>query len=402
VKAVPSLLQGGDRGQVLWDPESQSPPVIDVDKSHPSIMRRRTSGTGIALILNAVLLLFQLHVAEAVYFQGHKIQLTIDPILINASTQTIPTATLTCRCSTAIKSVAWRKDSVEIPSSELQSNNSRYSSYFDPDSGIAGFVIRSPQSKDSGTYDCRALVNGSHVTSLAAKVTITSSKQSTTGYGVVRGLDVQVQCPVENTIPSRFPVFWSKDNDELLSGKKYQHSNTRKMTIVGADYKDTGTYHCLVMTPEGTKDAQLRVIVHGPPKPPTQLSLIHQTLHQDCSEVQWTRPQFDGNSRIKQYNLTCKDQDYSHTFIKTCSGDKTSMTVSGLKSGIHYHCNLQAINDLGCSNYSNVVFIFCIAETDNPTTDRNRRFSTNSSWTPAPPLVSDVPGSSNATGILSQ
>lgn len=290
---------------------------------------------------------------------------------------------------------------MEIPPRELQSNNSRYSSYFDADRGIAGFVIRSPLSEDSGTYDCRTLANGSYVTSLAAKVTIASSKLSTT-YGVVRGFDVQVHCPLENSISSDLPVFWSKDSRELLNGRKYQHSNTRKMTIVIADYRDTGVYHCLVLTPEGTKNAQLQVIVQGPPKPPTQLSLIGRSLHQDCSEVQWTRPQFDGNARIKQYSLTCKDREYSHTLITTCNGDKTNMTVSGLKSGIHYNCNLQAINDIGCSNYSNVVHIFCKVETvsqSSPSADRKRLFSTNSILTFTPLVyLSNTPDPPNATG----
>ena len=250
-------------------------------------MRWRSSETSTTHTINAILLVFQVCLtAAAVYFQGllnshnctvclyylavgtpigNKIRLTMNPTIINASAKTTPTVTLTCRCSTAIilaKSVVWRRNYIEIPPSELQSNSSQYSSYFDVDGGIAGFTIHSPQPGDSGTYDCKALVNGSYVTSLAAEVTI-ASKLSTHGYGVVRGLDVQVHCPVENTIPSHFPVFWSKDGSELLSGKKYQHSNHRTMTIVKADYRDSGVYHCVVVTAEGRKNGQLRVTVQG-------------------------------------------------------------------------------------------------------------------------------------------
>jgi hypothetical protein len=35
------------------------------------------------------------------------------------------------------------------------------------------------------------------------------------------------------------------------------------------------------------------------------------------------------------------------------------MTVSGLQIGVQYECTLQAINDMGCSNRSNVVSVFC-------------------------------------------
>ena len=85
----------------------------------------------------------------------------------------------------------------------------------------------------------------------------------TYGYEVVRGLDVEVHCPIEKTIPLYYPVFWSKNGAEVLSGKKHQHQNSRSLKITKADYRDSGVYQCVVLTAEGTKSTEIKVTVQG-------------------------------------------------------------------------------------------------------------------------------------------
>ena len=109
----------------------------------------------------------------------------MNPTLVNASAQATPRILLACSCSTAIVSttstVVWRRNYVEIPASELQSNSSRYSSSLDVNGGTANFIIHSPQPEDTGTYDCKVLINGSHVTSPAAQITVA---------GTIRAIDL--------------------------------------------------------------------------------------------------------------------------------------------------------------------------------------------------------------------
>jgi hypothetical protein len=306
-----------------------------------------------------LIILSSVYVVAAVYSIDN-MPVFINPTLVNASSQATSSILLVCSCPTAIMStttVVWRKNHLEITANELQSNSSRYSSSFDTNGKTANFIIYNPQSEDTGIYDCKVLINGSHVTSSAARVTVADT-MPTCGYEVVRGLDVEVQCPIEEIVPLKFPVFWSKDEAEVLSGKKHFHLNSRSLKIAKAEYNDTGVYQCVVLTADGLKSTQLKLTVRGPPEAPLQLSLVNRSR---CSLLQWKIPNFDGNSPIKSYNLTCKDHYSGRTLTAGCNGDKTRLVVSELQIGIHYDCTLQAINDMGCSNNSNVVHVFCPA-----------------------------------------
>jgi hypothetical protein len=306
------------------------------------------------------IVLSRLCVVTAVY-SIDSIPVVINPTLVNASTEATSSILLACSCSTAVMStttVVWRKNLIEITARELQANSSRYSATRNINGQSANFIIRNPQPEDTGAYDCKVSVNGTSIASSTAQITVADTVL-TCGYEVVRDLDVEVQCPVKESVPLTFPVFWFKNGAEVLSGKERQHSNSRYLKITRAEYSDSGVYQCVALTADGIKNTQLKLTVQGPPEAPLQLSLASQSFHQDCSLVQWKSPNFDGNSPIKSYNLTCTNHYSGHTLTAGCGSDQTRMTVSGLQIGVQYECTLQAINDMGCSNRSNVVSVFC-------------------------------------------
>ena len=154
---------------------------------------------------------------------------------------------------------------------------------------------------------------------------------------------------------------WRRQTGELAGGSKYQvfHKMVDPLTwesqfhVLDINPADYGKYECAARNTQGV--SYQIVTLDTPSRPDAPYNVVISATTSDSVSLRW-QPGFDGGSRqayrVKYYPETSISLYSQGRVIFVDPINDTSFTVSGLKSSTKYKFSIQALNDIGESEYS--------------------------------------------------
>jgi hypothetical protein len=102
---------------------------------------------------------------------------------------------------------------------------------------------------------------------------------------------------------------------------------------------------------------EIAILAAQIPDPPTDLADVPTITLRDRIGLQWIAPVFDGGSPIYDYRLWHDNASGDGNFVILAEGLDLSYTSLNLLQGHVYTFKVQARNDYGYSDFSNLVSI---------------------------------------------
>ena len=171
---------------------------------------------------------------------------------------------------------------------------------------------------------------------------------------------------------------WRRQTGELAGGSKYQvfhhmldpltwESQFHVLDINPADY---GKYECAARNTMGVSYQIVTLDTPSAPDTPLEVQVVRTSS--DSINLRWL-PGFNGGSkqtfRVKYYPETSISLYSQGRVIFVDPINQTSFTVTGLKSSTKYKFTIQALNDIGESEYSTPVEAMTDAGSNSPLVD---------------------------------
>ncbi|KAG8239130.1 hypothetical protein J437_LFUL018920 [Ladona fulva] len=162
------------------------------------------------------------------------------------------------------------------------------------------------------------------------------------------------ECIMECTVSNSMAVVsWYKGDQKLEDGPKYEISKDLtgvcKLTIKSAILEDSGEYSCRIEK-QDDKTVTQTTIVGKPGKPKGPLQVLD--VHKEGCRLQWQKPDDDGGSPIREYEIEKMDTATGKWVrVGRIPGDKAppEIEVTGLTPGHEYQFRVVATNDEGDS-----------------------------------------------------
>merc|ERR1719471_2576963 len=157
---------------------------------------------------------------------------------------------------------------------------------------------------------------------------------------------------------------WRRQTGELAGGSKYEvfHKMVDPLTwesqfhVLDINPADYGKYECAARNTQGV--SYQIVTLDTPSRPDAPHNLLISATSSDSVSLRW-QPGFDGGSkqvyRVKYYPETSISLYSQGRVIFVDPINDTSFTVTGLKSSTKYKFSIQALNEIGESEYSSLV-----------------------------------------------
>ncbi|KAH7636186.1 mdscam3 [Dermatophagoides farinae] len=257
----------------------------------------------------------------------------------------------------------------ELPSNFKPINsNGHYRSYEN-----GSLVIHNSHKSDTGYYMCAASNGIGPGISKVIKITVNVAATFETKFRtetVHRGLEARIKCSANGDKP--VTISWFKDKAPLMTTEdgRYDLIETimnegikSELLIRNADRRDGGLYTCLASNSFGHDDTNIQLIVQEPPDPPGDIKIIERDGR--SIRIQWSTP-YSGNSPLTHYIVQHKPESEklsSHYYNLTLVASENFVTLNGLQPVTTYQVRIIAINDLGQSEPSDVMFVQTDEET---------------------------------------
>ncbi|KAH9415976.1 hypothetical protein DERP_000471, partial [Dermatophagoides pteronyssinus] len=257
----------------------------------------------------------------------------------------------------------------ELPSNFKPINsNGHYRSYEN-----GSLVIHNSHKSDTGYYMCAASNGIGPGISKVIKITVNVAATFETKFRtetVHRGLEARIKCSANGDKP--VTISWFKDKAPLMTTEdgRYDLIETimnegikSELLIRNADRRDGGLYTCLASNSFGHDDTNIQLIVQEPPDPPSDIKIIERDGR--SIRIQWSTP-YSGNSPLTHYIVQHKPESEklsSHYYNLTLVASENSVSLNGLQPVTTYQVRIIAINDLGQSEPSDVMFVQTDEET---------------------------------------
>ena len=157
---------------------------------------------------------------------------------------------------------------------------------------------------------------------------------------------------------------WRRQTGELAGGSKYQvfHKMVDPLTwesqfhVLDINPADYGKYECAARNTQGV--SYQIVTLDTPSRPDAPHNLVIASTSSHSVSLRW-QPGFDGGSRqayrVKYYPETSISLYSQGRVIFVDPINDTSFTVTGLKSSTKYKFSIQAMNEIGESEYSSSI-----------------------------------------------
>merc|ERR1719219_1792543 len=171
---------------------------------------------------------------------------------------------------------------------------------------------------------------------------------------------------------------WRRQTGELAGGSKYQvfHKMVDPLTwesqfqVLDINPADYGKYECAARNTQGV--SYQIVTLDTPSRPDAPYNVVISATASDSVSLRW-QPGFDGGSRqayrVKYYPETSISLYSQGRVIFVDQINDTSFTVSGLKSSTKYKFSIQALNEIGESEYSGAAEASTELGSDSPLVD---------------------------------
>nr|XP_034332878.1 twitchin isoform X27 [Crassostrea gigas] len=134
-----------------------------------------------------------------------------------------------------------------------------------------------------------------------------------------------------------------------------------KLKYLSGERKDTGEYTVVVANKHGSDDANIEVVVLGPPTKP-EGPLVVENVTKDQATLKWKEPKDNGGNPVSGYRVEKKDTQKGRWEPVKDNIKGSEFTVPKLTEGRDYHFRVAALNDNGESEF---------LETDSPVTAKN-------------------------------
>ncbi|KAI6652633.1 Receptor-type tyrosine-protein phosphatase delta isoform X12 [Oopsacas minuta] len=185
------------------------------------------------------------------------------------------------------------------------------------------------------------------------------------------GDELQLECTAIGR-PSP-DIFWYKDDNQLTANNRLS-IEANYLLIGEVNREDQGSYYCIAGNTVGNISSdQTFVKVHTIPIPPSGLEIVEIT--HESAKLHWipivsTDPvfQFEVIVMDKSYSFPLQNISIPTDSLTTVNGF-SEYTIQGLSAYTYYHIWIQAINDIGASEFSQFEL-----------------FQTKT-WFPSPPIV---------------
>ncbi|XP_071318489.1 myosin binding protein Cb isoform X8 [Trachinotus anak] len=287
-------------------------------------------------------------------------------------------AVFKCEVSDEKVTGKWFKDGVEVlPSDRIKMSH------------IGRFhrlTINDVKPEDAGDY---TFIPDGYALSLSAKLNFLEIKidyvprqdppkihLDTTGNMVSQNTIIVVagnklRLDVEITGEPAPTVVWSKGDKPITENEGRVRVESRKdlscFVIEGAERDDEGNYTICVTNPAGEDKAVLFVKIVDVPDPPEHVKCV--SVGEDCANIVWEAPKFDGGAPIKGYLMERKKKGSSRwTKLNFDVYESTTYEAKRMIEGVLYEMRVFAVNSIGMSQPSLTSKPFMpIAPTSEPT-----------------------------------
>ncbi|XP_022240708.1 Down syndrome cell adhesion molecule-like protein Dscam2 isoform X4 [Limulus polyphemus] len=240
-------------------------------------------------------------------------------------------------------------------------------------------VIQEATPEDSGSYMCQ-LTNGvgsglSTVIDLSVHVAV-HTEQKFKVYTVKEGDSVTLECRARGENP--IEVTWMMDQVPFdpTSSPRYIFKETIEpegkvstIKIISISREESGLFVCDVENDYGKDETGFQVVVQERPDPPKDLKVKDKSSR--TVSIIWASP-FNGNSPITKYLLEIKSADdfwNRDSDVIAMEAFRTEYTIQGLLPSSAYKVRMRANNNLGSSDYSDVI---TVTTDDEPPGERPR------------------------------
>ena len=171
---------------------------------------------------------------------------------------------------------------------------------------------------------------------------------------------------------------WRRQTGELAGGSKYQVEHTMvdpitwqsQFHVLDINPADYGKYECAARNTMGV--SYQIVTLDSPSRPDTPSDVAVTRIASDSVSLKWV-PGFNGGSRqsyrVKYYPETSISLYSQGRVIFEEPINMTSFRVSGLKSSTKYRFSIQAMNDIGESEYTEPVEVITELGSNSPLVD---------------------------------
>ncbi|XP_061166987.1 twitchin-like isoform X9 [Saccostrea echinata] len=136
------------------------------------------------------------------------------------------------------------------------------------------------------------------------------------------------------------------------SNVRIDNSTPKKTSLkyTSGDRKDTGEYTVIVANKHGSDDANIEVVVLGPPTKPNG-PLIVDNVTKDTATLSWKEPTDTGGNPISGYRVEKKDTQKGRWEPVKDNISGSPFTVPKLTEGHDYHFRVSAVNENGESEF---------------------------------------------------
>ncbi|UXI20602.1 Brain-specific angiogenesis inhibitor 1 [Sarcoptes scabiei] len=257
----------------------------------------------------------------------------------------------------------------ELPSNFKPINsNGHYRSYEN-----GSLVIHNAHKSDSGYFMCAASNGIGPGLSKVIKISVNVAASFETKFRtetVHRGLEARIKCSASGDKP--VTISWFKDKAPLMIGDdgRYDLIETimndgikSELLIRNTERRDGGLYTCLGSNSFGHDDTNIQLIVQEPPDPPSDIKISDRDGR--SIRILWSNP-YSGNSPLTHFIIQHRienEKQSIHFRNLTLVASENSVNLNGLQPITTYQIRIIAVNELGQSEPSDVIY----AQTDEET-----------------------------------
>ncbi|XP_049947468.1 Down syndrome cell adhesion molecule-like protein Dscam2 [Schistocerca serialis cubense] len=284
-----------------------------------------------------------------------------------ADTETTVGRTVSLSCAAEgypVPRIQWKKDSGSQPPvyEELDVVMSNYRLLRN-----GSLVIYNTQASNKGFYLCQA-TNGIGV-GLSKLVFLTvhvparfsMAHQNVTA---LKGDTAVLDCTAEGDKP--VSITWFSNGHQfdrklyshiILKEEESENGTSSKLIVHDLQRKDTTTFECVASNEYGSDRLEVKLIVQEPPEPPINAHVNNFTSR--SLKLSWKEP-YDGNSAITSYIIQYKNMSVPWSLDVPqieVDGLQQVASLSDLMPAHVYNIRVLAVNDVGASNYSNILTV---------------------------------------------
>lgn len=167
-------------------------------------------------------------------------------------------------------------------------------------------------------------------------------------------------------------VYWDSGNSFLpVESFALAHETTYLTRIHEQSGLNKGNYYRFWVTArndagESQKSTVLLMLTSTVPSKPLSLECTFQDEH--VISLAWSEPSIDVGTPVLSYNIESRREDSSDWEVLDQTVDLSYSILSDLETGLAYTLRVQAINEIGASEYSSELVVIAAREPDAPTT----------------------------------